>query len=105
MRRGSRKSIKGSWGCKISIRIERLVVLRCNAIHTSVSGHVADEDSLVVHDVLSHTLVGPVVDEILEFDIIWPVIRVGNQNRHLGMINQVSILFDLRESVVESSCL
>ena len=75
-------------------------MLRCNSTHTSVPGHVADKDSLVVHEVLSHTLVGPVVDEILEFDIIWPVIRVGNQNWHLDVINQVSILFDLCETVV-----
>ena len=76
-------------------------MLRSNAIHTR--DHMADEDSLVIHEILSHALVGPVVDEILEFDIIRPVIRVRNQDRHLNMINEIAVLFDLSKSVVESS--
>ena len=72
-------------------------------VNASVAGHVADQDLFVLHQVLAHALVCPVVDELLKGHIIWPFIRVGHQDGLLDMIREVASLLDFSKAVVKGS--
>ena len=74
-------------------------------IRTGIAGDVADENLLVIHQVLAHSLIRPIVDELLQGHIIRPVIQVRHQYWLLDMIRQVAAFFDLCISVVKCSAL
>ena len=85
--RCSGKTVERSWDSEGAIGIERFVVLCCNAINDGVPRGMAYENLLIIHEILSHALVGPIVDELLELDIFRPIIRIRHQDRHLNMVN------------------
>ena len=72
-----------------------------DSIDTGVSGDVADQH-LFVHQILAHTLICPVVDQLLEGDVFRPVIWVWHEDGLLDMVHQIATFFDLSIAVVES---
>ena len=70
-----------------------------------VSGHMTNDHFLVVHEVLAHTFIRPVVDELLECDIIRPVIWIVHQYGLLDVVSEVATLFDLCKPVMEGPTL
>ena len=69
-----------------------------HSINAGVSCHLAYQDLLVIHQVLSHTLVCPVVDELLEGHVSRPVIWIGHQDGLLDMIGEVAAFLDFLRS-------
>ena len=83
----SGKTVERPWDSEGAIGIQCFVVLGCNAIDDGVPCDMGYENLFVIHEVLSHALVGPIVDEVLELDIFRPIIRKRHQDRHLNMVN------------------
>ena len=74
-------------------------------VNTGVSGHMTYDNLLVIHQVLAHALIRPIVDELLESDIIRPIIWIVHQNGLLDVVGEVATLFDLCKSVVKGPTL
>ena len=99
------KAIQGAWHIEGAIRIEGLLVFGHHPIDAGVPGHMTHQELFVIQQVLTHALVGPVVDKLLQRHIIWPVIWVWNQDGLLDMVREVAAFLDFSKAVVKSSAL
>ena len=72
-----------------------------DALNTGVPGDVADEDRLVIQQKLTHALVGPSIEEVLEPRVLRPVIWEVDQEGLLDVVLQVAAFTNLCKAVVE----
>ena len=74
-------------------------------IDACVPGHMANEDFLVIHQVLSHALICPSVDQLLKGDVVRPIIWVWYKYGLLYVICEVTALFDFSKAVMKGPAL
>ena len=102
---GPGEAIERPWHSKGAVGVEGLLMFCHDPLNAGVPCDMAHQDLLVIHQVLSHALIGPVVGKILKGDSIRPIIWKWNQDGLLDMICQVTTFTNFSKSVVESSTL
>ena len=76
-------------------------MLGCDALHTCVSGNVAYQRWLVIHQVLPQTRVGP--EQVLKACVVRPIVRIRDQYGSLNVVTEVSSWLDFSKSVMKCS--
>ena len=71
---GPGEAIERPWHSKGAVGVEGLLMFCHDPLNAGVPGDMAHQDLLVIHQVLSHALIGPVVGKILKGDSIRPII-------------------------------